>query len=261
MSADFLRGCIFVGFIAAIGCAEFIFPRRKPEKWRLKRWPGNIGVVLVGALLSRLVCPVLPFGLAALMNEKGWGLLAFSGLSEKTAFILTIVIFDVAIYFQHRAFHHYKALWLLHRMHHVDTFYDFTTGIRFHPFEILLSTFWKLCLVAILGPPATAVLLFEVILNSLAMFNHANLKLALKLDRFLRFFVVTPDMHRVHHSVYMDENNRNFGFNFSWWDRLFKTYTPQPRDGHDDMQIGLPIFRESRYQSLKNILLVPFIRP
>lgn len=260
MDGDSIRVLIFAGSIILLSCAELLFPRRRPGKGRWKRWPGNFGVVAAGALLSRLTFPVLPFGLALFMNDNGWGLFPLLGVSGPVSFVLAVLIFDLAIYSQHRAFHYFTPLWMLHRMHHVDTFYDFSTGVRFHPVELALSILWKLLLVAVLGPPAAAVLAFEVILNTLAMFNHANMRLPLVLDRYLRLIVVTPDMHRVHHSIYMDENNQNFGFNFPWWDRIFKTYTAQPRDGHETMQIGLRIFRSVEHRSFIKLLLIPFVR-
>lgn len=265
MNEDLTRVLIFVLAVVFIASAEYFFPRRRQGKERLKRWPSNFGVVVLGAFLSHVVFPVMPFSLAVFMNDKGWGLLTFFNFEVSypgkiILFILSILIFDMAIYFQHRAFHHFRILWFMHRMHHADTVYDFTTGIRFHPLEIILSTLWKLILVVILGPPAMSYLAFEVILNSLAMFNHANLKIPVNIDKYLRFIVVTPDTHRVHHSVYGDENNRNFGFNFPWWDRIFKTYKGQPRGGHENMLIGLNLFRNPEFISLINSLRIPFIK-
>jgi sterol desaturase/sphingolipid hydroxylase (fatty acid hydroxylase superfamily) len=162
------------------------------------------------------------------------------------------------MYAQHRAFHSWRPLWRLHRMHHADTFFDFSTGVRFHPFEIALSMAFKLALVALLAPPPLAVLAFEVVLNSAAMFNHANLFLPLPADRLLRRALVTPDMHRVHHSTEGREVNRNFGFCFPWWDRIFATYQDQPAHGHETMPLGLNIFRGPEYRSLTRMLAMPF---
>jgi sterol desaturase/sphingolipid hydroxylase (fatty acid hydroxylase superfamily) len=261
MEGDSYRSLFFILSAIAVCCAELLAPRRDGNKSRLKRWPVNFGIVFIGALLCRIVLPILPVGLAVELESNHWGVLPALHIGRPYDFIISIVIFDLAIYFQHRAFHHFKILWMLHRTHHADTVYDFSTGIRFHPFEILLSTFWKMLLVFIIGPPASAVLVFEIILNSLAMFNHANLKLSLKFDSFLRLFIVTPDTHRVHHSVYFKENNSNFGFNVPWWDRLFKTYIPQPEDGHENMKIGLNIFRSPEYLSFYKVILIPFIKP
>src|SRR3546814_8528775 len=200
--------------------AEAALPRRRREIPRLTRWSGNLGVVAVDTLLLRLAFPVVAVGFAALAEQRGWGLLNNVDAPAWLAFLASLLVLDLAIYLQHVMFHAVPALWRLHRMHHADLELDVTTGLRFHPVEILLSMGIKIGVVAALGPPAAAVLVFEVLLNATSMFNHANLRLPLGLDRVLRWLVVTPDMHRVHHSIRPEETNSNFGFNLPWWDRL-----------------------------------------
>ena len=212
----------------------------------------------LGAILVRLLVPLTAIGAAALAEENQWGLFQQFRLPEALAMVLGLLLLDLAIWAQHRLFHAIPWLWRLHRMHHADLDFDVTTGIRFHPLEILLSMLIKVAVVISLGLSPLAVLVFEIMLNSTALFNHGNLRLPKRLDRYLRWFVVTPDMHRVHHSWYREETDSNFGFNLPWWDRLFGTYRTQPRDGHVGMVIGLPQFRESRDLHLDQLLLQPF---
>lgn len=254
-----LRLAAFAGTALLLAGWEAASPRRAPEAGRMWRWIGNLGVVAVSTALARLLFPVLPVALAALVRDRGWGLLPQLGLPLFVEVVLGALALDLAIYFQHRAFHAWRPLWRLHRMHHADTAFDFTTGVRFHPLEILLSLAFKLVLVVLLGPPPLAVLVFEIGLNCVAMFNHANILLSESVDSILRLVLVTPDMHRVHHSTDSLEMNRNFGFNSPWWDRLFGTYKPQPDLGHEKMNIGLTIFRERKYRSLARMLLMPFL--
>jgi sterol desaturase/sphingolipid hydroxylase (fatty acid hydroxylase superfamily) len=174
--------------------------------------------------------------------------------------LLAVVVLDMAIYFQHRLFHAVPVLWRLHRMHHADLDLDVTTGARFHPLEILLSMAIKVAVVIALGAPAVAVVLFEILLNASSMFNHANLRLPLAVDGALRWLIVTPDVHRVHHSVIRAETDSNFGFSLSWWDRLFGTWRAQPEKGHDGMTIGLPVFRNPEQLRLDRMLVQPFLR-
>ena len=246
---------------ALLGTLEALGPRRRPEPDRTGRWVGNLGVVAVSSVLVRLLFPVAPMALAATMREAGLGLFPALGLIPAAEIASTILILDLAMYAQHRAFHAWRPLWRVHRMHHADTFFDFSTGVRFHPVEIIASMAFKLSLVALLAPPPAAVLAFEVILNSAAMFNHANLFLPLPADAVVRRFLVTPDMHRIHHSTDGREMNRNFGFCFPWWDRLFATYQDQPVGGHEAMPLGLGIFREPKYRSLRRMLAMPFLSP
>ena len=218
--------------LAVMAAWEVAAPRRRREIPRLLRWSNNLGVVVIDTLLVRLSFPILAVGMAVLAAERGWGLLNVFAVPGWLAFIISLLLLDLAIYLQHVMFHAVPALWRLHRMHHADLEFDVTTGLRFHPVEILLSMGLKLGIVAALGPPAIAVLVFEILLNGTSMFNHSNVRLPLGLDRILRLFVVTPDMHRVHHSIHPHETNSNFGFNLPWWDRLLGTYRAQPREGH-----------------------------
>ena len=258
-SEGIVRLGIFAGTALFLACWEYIAPRRVLEQGRAWRWVGNLGVVAISTVLIRLVFPVLPVAFAATVYGNGWGVFPQIGLPLSAQVVLGALALDLGIYFQHRAFHVWRPLWRLHRMHHADTFYDFTTGIRFHPLEMLLSIAYKLVLITLLGPPATAVLLFEIGLNGIAMFNHGNIALPERLDAFLRLFIVTPDMHRVHHSTDPREMNRNFGFNSPWWDRIFGTYKAQPDKGHIAMEIGLNIFRDRKYRSLDRMLAIPFL--
>lgn len=256
-----LRLAFFFGVLVALMLAEAAVPRRRREIPRLTRWSGNLGIVVVDTLLLRLVFPVVAVGFAVIAEERGWGLFNAIEVPVWLAFAVSLLALDLAIYLQHVMFHAVPALWRLHRMHHADLEFDVTTGLRFHPVEILLSMGLKLAVVAALGPPAAAVLVFEVLLNATSMFNHANLKLPLGLDRVLRWLVVTPDMHRVHHSIHPNETNSNFGFNLPWWDRLLGTYRAQPRDGHDAMTIGIEQFRTRGDLRLDRMLIQPLKGP
>ncbi len=254
-----LRLSFFLGILIAMALWEVAAPRRRREIPRVLRWTNNLGVVVVDTILVRLTFPLVAVGLALMAEERGWGLF---NVIEAPAWIAVVVAFlalDLAIYLQHVMFHAVPALWRLHRMHHADLEFDVTTGLRFHPVEILLSMGIKLAVVAALGPPAVVVLVFEVVLNGTAMFNHSNIRIPLGLDRILRLIVVTPDMHRVHHSVHPRETNSNFGFNLPWWDRLLGTYLAQPRDGHEEMTIGIEQFRTRRDLWLDRMLIQPVL--
>lgn len=249
----------------AVLLAMMLWERRKPRRAlslpRARRWPANLGIIVVDSIVLRLVFPVLAVGAAELAAARGWGL--FHGLNAPfwLALPASLLILDLAIYTQHVVFHKVAVLWRLHRMHHTDLDFDVTTALRFHPLEIVLSMLIKLVLVTLLGVPAVAVMLFEVILNATAMFNHGNVGLPRRLDRALLWILVTPDMHRVHHSIRPEETDSNFGFNLPWWDRLFGTYRDQPRDGHAGMTIGLEYFRDQRATRLYGLLLQPFLNP
>ena len=249
----------------AVLLAMMLWERRKPRRAlslpRARRWPANLGIIMVDNIVLRLVFPVLAVGAAELAAARDWGL--FHGLNAPfwLALPASLLILDLAIYTQHVVFHKVAVLWRLHRMHHTDLDFDVTTALRFHPLEIVLSMLIKLVLVTLLGVPAVAVMLFEVILNATAMFNHGNVGLPQRLDRTLRWILVTPDMHRVHHSIRPEETDSNFGFNLPWWDRLFGTYRDQPRDGHAGMTIGLEYFRDWRAIGLYALLLQPFLNP
>ena len=251
----------FLGMLVVMAGWEVAAPRRRREIPRLLRWTNNLTVVVIDTLLVRLTFPIVALGLALIAEERGWGLLnQFEGPAS-LAFLVSLLVFDIAIYLQHVIFHAVPALWRLHRMHHADLEFDVTTGLRFHPFEILLSLGVKLAVVVTLGPPAIAVLVFEVLLNASSMFNHSNVRIPLGVDRVLRWIVVTPDMHRVHHSIHASETNSNFGFNLPWWDRLFGTYRAQPREDHECMTIGIEQFRTHRDLWIDRMLIQPLRGP
>jgi len=256
-----IRLGIFFGVLGAMAAWEHLAPRRRQEVPRLVRWPNNLGIVVVDTLLVRLIFPTAAVGLALVAEAQGWGLFNALAAPWWVAVIGSLIVLDLAIYLQHVLFHAVPALWRLHRVHHADLEFDVTTGLRFHPVEILLSMGIKLAVVVALGPPAVAVLIFEVLLNATAMFNHGNVRLPAHVDRVLRWVVVTPDMHRVHHSVRPDETNSNFGFNLPWWDRLLGTYRAQPADGHEGMTIGIEQFRQARELWLDRMLIQPLRGP
>jgi len=253
-----IRLAAFVAILLIMTASEALAPRRQRLLPRLGRWIANLGIVVIDTLVLRLLFAVLATGVAAVAAERGWGLFNMLDLPYWLAFIASVLILDLVVYLQHVMFHAVPALWRLHMMHHTDMDFDVTTGIRFHPIEIVLSMILKMTVVAALGPPVAAVVVFEVLLNGTAMFNHANLRLPIGLDRVLRLLVVTPDMHRVHHSVIANETNSNFGFNFPWWDRLFGTYRAQPAAGHEGMTIGLETHRDPKRLTLGWLLILPF---
>jgi sterol desaturase/sphingolipid hydroxylase (fatty acid hydroxylase superfamily) len=256
-----IRITSFLVIFVAMAAWEATAPRRPRKLSRLLRWSNNLGLVLIDRLLLHLSLPVLAVGFALLAEARGWGLLNSFDVPFVLALPVSLLALDLAIYLQHVLFHAVPALWRLHRVHHADLEFDVTTGLRFHPIEILLSMGIKLAVVAALGPPAIAVLVFEVLLNATSMFNHSNVRIALGLDRILRWIVVTPDMHRVHHSIHANETNSNFGFNLPWWDRLLGTYRAQPRDGHEGMTIGIEQFRTPRELWLDRLLIQPLRGP
>jgi sterol desaturase/sphingolipid hydroxylase (fatty acid hydroxylase superfamily) len=254
----YIRLGAFSGVFVVMAIWELMVPRRKQPIGRGWRWPNNLGVVAVDTLLVRILFPVTAVGLALVAEERGFGLFNVIALPAWAGVMVSIVLLDLAIYLQHVLFHAVPALWRLHRMHHADLEFDVTTGLRFHPIEILLSMLIKFAVVGALGAPAVSVLIFEVLLNATSMFNHSNIRIPLGFDRILRWLVVTPDMHRVHHSILSRETNSNFGFNLPWWDRLFGTYRAQPAAGHDAMTIGIEQFRDSRELGLDRMLVQPF---
>ena len=253
-----VRLLVFAAVFAVMAVWEFAAPRRSQVIGRAGRWPSNVAVVVLDTAFVRVLFPTSAVGLAMLAESRGWGLLNAWQVSAWLAVPLAIIFLDLVIYVQHALFHSIPVLWRLHRMHHADLEFDVTTGTRFHPIEILLSMGIKLVIVAALGVPAVAVLVFEVLLNATAMFNHSNVRLPSGLDRMLRWIVVTPDMHRVHHSILKAETNSNFGFNLPWWDRLFGTYRDQPEAGHDAMIFGIEDFRDPGEQRLDLMLTQPF---
>jgi len=255
-----IRLSFFLGVFAVMAIWEFIAPRRALTVSKVVRWANNLGLVFLNSIVLRLLFPAAAVGVAVFANEQGWGLLNYYDVPVMTAVIVSVVVMDFIIYLQHVMVHAIPVLWRLHRVHHADLDYDVTTGARFHPIEIILSMLIKFATIVLLGPPVVAVVIFEVMLNATAMFNHGNVRLNPVFDKFLRLILVTPDMHRVHHSVEDDETNSNFGFSLPWWDRLFGTYRDQPRGGHENMIIGIRTFREPIMTSwLSGMLVMPFV--
>ena len=253
-----LRLVCFIGIFVLVALWEAAIPKRRLTISKTGRWANNLGIILLDSFLVKLLFPIAAMGVAAAAQHHGWGLLNTLQAPYLPAVIIGVLFLDMVIYFQHLMFHAVPALWRLHMVHHADLDIDVTTGLRFHPIEIILSMGIKMAAVAALGPPVFAVLIFEITLNGTAMFNHGNIRIPKTLDRFLRLLVVTPDMHRVHHSVIIRETNSNFGFNFPWWDRLFGTYRAQPVAGHDGMTIGLSQYRKPEKLRLPELLLLPF---
>lgn len=258
-----VRVAVFAAVLAAMAALECVVPKRPLSQPRIRRWFANLAVVVIDTFAVRLAfffLPALAVGFAALMQERGIGLLNWAALPDWAAFVVALLALDLIIYAQHVAFHYVPVLWRMHRVHHADLDIDVTTGLRFHPAEIVLSMGLKLAAIAALGAPPLAVLVFEIGLNGLAMFNHANIDLPARLDRLLRLVIITPDVHRVHHSVIPRETNSNFGFNLSLWDRVFGTYDAQPEKGHRGMEIGLPAYRDGARQGLAWMVALPFRR-
>jgi len=251
----------FVSVFVTMAIWELIVPRRRLRASKGLRWFANLGIMILSTLVVRVIFPTAAVGMALVAADRGWGMLNNLDLTPVVAIIASVFVLDFFIYLQHVMFHAVPVLWRLHMVHHADVDFDVTTGLRFHPLEIVLSMLIKLAAVALVGPPAVAVIIFEVVLNATAIFNHGNVHLPAAVDRVLRLIVVTPDMHRVHHSVKLLETNSNFGFNLPWWDRLLGTYRDQPEGGHEAMTIGLNQFQDRLRQSLPWLLAVPFVRP
>jgi sterol desaturase/sphingolipid hydroxylase (fatty acid hydroxylase superfamily) len=253
-----LRLSVFGGLFFLMAVLETLAPRRARRFPRGQRWFSNLGVMVLGALLARLVLPWVPVSVAYYAQSNGIGVLSQFSIPLVYSLVVGVLALDFLIYVQHVVLHKVPLLWRLHRLHHADLDYDVTTGVRFHPLEILLSLLYKMGLVLILGIDPVAVIIFEVILNGMAMFNHANFNLPLGVDKILRLIFVTPDVHRVHHSSIVKETDSNFGFNISLWDRIFGTYVAQPKEGHENMEIGLSYFREPDQLTLVQMLVQPF---
>lgn len=249
----------FVSVFALMAAWEVLAPRRPLTVPKARRWAANIGIVVFNSILVRLVFPVAAVGMAVFAAGHGWGLFNHLHAAPWLAMLLSVIALDLLIYLQHVMFHAVPALWRLHRMHHADLDFDVTTGARFHPIEIALSMLIKFAAILLLGAPVAAVVLFEVLLNALAMFNHGNVRMPAGVDRVLRWLIVTPDMHRIHHSIERRETGSNFGFNLSLWDRVFATYRANPAAGHERMVIGIPDFRDPvQCTTLSGMLALPF---
>jgi sterol desaturase/sphingolipid hydroxylase (fatty acid hydroxylase superfamily) len=248
----------FLGVFVLVALWEVVAPRRRLRVSKAVRWTSNIGIVVLDTALVRLVFPAAAAGIAAEVGSLGWGVFNALAWPFWVEVLLAVVLLDLVIYWQHVVFHAVPGLWRLHMVHHADLDFDLTTGVRFHPFEILLSMVIKVVAIGALGAAPVAVILFEIVLSATSIFNHGNVVLPSGLDRLLRLVVVTPDMHRVHHSVVARETSSNFGFNLPWWDRLFGTYRARPAAGHEGMTIGLEQFRDPRLQWLWHMLALPF---
>lgn len=255
-----IRLSTFAGILFLLAILESCAPRRAHQGHRHVHFGNNLGLAIINTLVVRFVAPMGAVGFAMYAAASEWGLFNLVGLPGWISVLASIIVLDLAIYGQHVLFHAVPLLWRLHMVHHSDTKFDVTTGLRFHTFEILLSLGIKCTTILILGAPALSVLIFEVLLNATSMFNHSNIKLPFWLDRYLRYLFVTPDMHRVHHSIVRRETNSNFGFNLPWWDYIFRTYIDQPKQSHTDMKIGLPEYQDQRINRLHWMLLLPFVR-
>jgi len=249
----------FFGVLLVMMILEALFPKRPRTQSKSRRWLGNFGLIAVNTVMLKLLLPTGAVGATLFAEAKGWGILHFLQFPYWINVILTIVVLDFIIYGQHVVFHAVPILWRLHMVHHTDLDLDASSGLRFHTIEILLSMLIKMTLILLIGPPVFGVVLFEILLNGTSVFNHSNLRMPNWLDRILRLVVVTPDMHRVHHSAIPTETNSNFGFNLPWWDRLCGTYRSQPSNGHSGMTIGLTQFRDKSVLLLHRMLILPFI--
>jgi sterol desaturase/sphingolipid hydroxylase (fatty acid hydroxylase superfamily) len=254
-----IRMAFFVGIFGIVALLELAVPRRPLTTSKAGRWFANIGIVIINTVVLRVLVPAGALGISVWIGRQGWGVFNYMNWPIWIEVILSVILLDFVIYLQHLMFHAVPLLWRLHMMHHADLDYDLTTGTRFHPIEIIISMGIKASAISLLGASPVAVIIFEVLLNGTAMFNHGNLYIPLGIDRILRLMVVTPDMHRVHHSVFPSETNSNFGFNLPWWDRLMGTYRAQPTKGHDGMTIGLNQFRDPARLTLPRIIALPFI--
>ncbi len=260
-NAPVIRMGVFVVIFATMALWEILRERRRLRTSKKSRWIANILIIVADSVIVRLLFPMGAIGVAFLAGEYGWGLFNVVEVPFWVVIVVSVIALDFVVWLQHVMFHAVPALWKLHMMHHADLDFDVTTGTRFHPIEMLLSLGIKAAAIALLGAPMVAVLVFEVLLNATAMFNHANINIPKPIDRVLRLLLVTPDMHRVHHSVEPNETNTNFGFNLPWWDRLFGTYKAQPEAGHEDMEIGLKQFRDPEKNTFLHLMVLPFVDP
>jgi sterol desaturase/sphingolipid hydroxylase (fatty acid hydroxylase superfamily) len=254
----FIRLAFFTVIFAVVAVVEVLRPRRNLVAAKPTRWVNNLLLILTNTIVLRLVFPIFPVGVAVFCVEKGWGIMNFFHFPLWIAVICGVVLLDMVIYWQHKMFHLTPVFWRLHKVHHIDQDIDVTTGLRFHPLEMILSMIIKITAVVAIGAPPVSVVIFEILLNGTTMFNHGNLHIPLAVDRIIRLLIVTPDMHRVHHSVIVKETNSNYGFNFPWWDRLFGTYRREPENGHLQMKIGLNGYFDPKYLQLLQMLIIPF---
>jgi sterol desaturase/sphingolipid hydroxylase (fatty acid hydroxylase superfamily) len=262
MSEPAIRLISFAVIFSALALYEIWSPRLERNEFRgplkSRRWLTNISILVISSLALRVIFPLAAVGAAVWASQKGYGFLPWLGMPEWLTGVIAFVLLDFAVWLEHVASHKVPLFWRIHRMHHADTGFDVTTALRFHPFEIVLSMFWKALVIAAIGAPPLAVLVFEIVLNGSSMFNHANISLPLKIDRLLRKIIVTPDMHRIHHSAQRSETDSNYGFNFAFWDRIFRTYNDLPAKGQEQIDIGLPAWRDEKPANLLWSLRLPF---
>jgi len=254
------RLSFFFGILLLISLAEWRWPKRALRQVKSRRWVGNFALVMLNNIAIRVLIPLGAVGVAVIAAHEKWGLFNLITLPGWAEILLSVLLLDLAIYLQHVVFHAVPLFWRLHMVHHADQDIDVSTGIRFHTIEILLSMGIKMAIVLLLGAPVLSVIIFEILLNATSMFNHGNIELPLWMDRILRLLLVTPDMHRIHHSTIPKETNSNFGFNLPWWDRLFGTYQAQPTKGHQDMDIGLSQFQTEKSSEIVWMLKIPFVK-
>jgi len=255
-----IRLLVFFAVLVLMALWEIVLPRRHRVASKMTRWINNLGIIFLNTIILRAIFPVMAVGVAVMVEEKSWGVGNVIDLPYIPWIVFCVLLLDLVIYFQHIVFHKLNLLWRLHRMHHIDPDLDVTSGSRFHPVEMILSMAIKIGVVGLFGIPVIAVLIFEVLLNASAMFNHGNVYIPAGLDRIMRLFIVTPDMHRIHHSIIREETDSNYGFFLSWWDRLFKTYSDQPKQGQEKMIIGTGQFLDSKYLKLHWLLAIPFLK-
>ncbi len=249
----------FLGLFTLFTLWEIASPKRKLLELRRFRWINNFGLIIISSILLRFIFPTAAVGVALLAENNQWGFLYNFGLPFPLHFALAFILMDLSVYLQHVMFHSLPLFWRFHRVHHSDLDCDVTTGLRFHPFEMVISILIKFITIASIGAPVIAVIIFEIILNAAAMYTHSNIKIAKSIEPFLRWFIVTPDMHRIHHSLNVNETNSNFSFFISLWDRFFGTYLKQPEKGHKNMKIGLRNFRKGKWQNLRWLIYLPFV--
>jgi len=256
---SYIRLGAFLGLFILLMAWEIVSPKRKLLQLRRFRWFSNIGLIVTSSILIRFIIPTAAVGIAFQVEQDNLGFLNRLDLSAASQFIIAFILMDLAIYFQHVMFHALPMFWRFHRVHHSDLDCDISTGLRFHPFEMIISILFKFIVIVSIGAPVIAVICFEIILNAASMFTHSNIKLPSNLEKLVRWIVVTPDMHRIHHSVNENETNSNFGFFISVWDRLFATYINEPKEGQQNMEIGLHGFRQAKWQNLRWLIYLPFV--
>ena len=256
---SYIRLGFFLGLFSLLTIWEISSPKRQLLQLRRLRWFSNIGLIVISSVLIRFILPTAAVGVALHVEQNNLGFLSYYDLSLMIKFLLAFILMDLAIYFQHVMFHALPMFWRFHRVHHSDLDCDITTGLRFHPFEMVISILFKFLIIISIGAPVLAVVVFEIILNAASMFTHSNIKIPSVIERIVRWFIVTPDMHRIHHSINENETNSNFGFFMSIWDRMFGTYIKDPEQGHINMKIGLQGFREAKWQNLRWLIYLPFV--